>query len=188
MGMRRLLVLLFSIFLTAAALPAAAADDRAAQLDALFAQLKTAAPEEEPALQVEIWHLWFAYDGADTEVPGLMERGNTAMQADDYAVAEAAFSAIIERDPAYAEGWNRRATVRYLRGDIRGSIADIDQVLAREPRHFGALSGLGLCRIKLGDVKGAIEAYQRALAVDPQMAAARAQIEQLKKLQAGDPI
>jgi tetratricopeptide (TPR) repeat protein len=185
--MRRILVLLLSVALLAVAGPALA-QDRAAQLDALFARLKTAAPEEEPALQIQIWHIWFAYDGQDPEVPGLLERGNTAMANDDYAVAEAAFAEVIQRDPSYAEGWNRRATVRYLRGDIRGSIADIDQVLAREPRHFGALSGLGLCRIALGDIAGAIDAYKRVLAIDPQMAAAREQLEQLQKLQAGEPI
>ncbi|WP_343714972.1 tetratricopeptide repeat protein [Inquilinus sp.] len=185
--MRRLLALLLSAVLLALAIPATG-QDRAARLDALFAQLKAAAPEEEPALQIQIWQVWLAYDGQDPDVPGLLERGNTAMGDQDYAVAEAAFSAVIQRDPAYAEGWNRRATARYLRGDIRGSIADIDQVLAREPRHFGALSGLGLCRIKLGDIPGAIDAYQRVLAIDPQMATARDQLEQLKKLQAGDPI
>jgi tetratricopeptide (TPR) repeat protein len=185
--MRRLAILLLSVVLLAVAGPVAA-QDRAARLDALFAQLQTVAPEDEPALQIAIWQVWLAYDGTDAEVPGLLARGNTAMQADDYAVAEAAFTAVIERDPAYAEGWNRRATVRYLKGDIHGSIADIDQVLAREPRHFGALSGLALCRIKLGDIKGAIEAYQRVLAIDPQMATARAQIATLKQIQAGDPI
>lgn len=183
--MRRLLALLLSAVLLAVP---ALAQDRAAQLDALFDQLKTVAPEDEPALQIQIWQIWLAYDGRDPDVPGLLQRGNTAMADQDYAVAEAAFSAVIQRDPAYAEGWNRRATARYLRGDIRGSVADIDQVLAREPRHFGALSGLGLCRIKLGDIPGAIDAYQRVLAIDPQMATARGQIEQLKKLQAGDPI
>src|SRR4051812_22967335 len=95
-GIRRILALLLSVFLIAAALPGVAADDRAAQLDALFAQLKTAAPEEEPALQLAIWHVWLAYDGTDTDVPGLLERGGTAMAKDDYAVAEAAFSAVIE--------------------------------------------------------------------------------------------
>ena len=185
--MRRILALLLSVALLAPAGPAPA-QDRSAQLDALFAQLKTAAPEEEPALQIQIWHLWFAYDGKDPDVPGLLERGNTAMADEDYAVAEAAFTEVIRRDPAYAEGWNRRATVRYLRGDIQGSIADIGEVLAREPRHFGALSGLGLCRIKLGDIAGAIDAYKRVLAIDPQMATAREQLEQLQKLQAGEPI
>ena len=185
--MRRILALLLPVVMFVLAGPAVA-QDRAAQLNALFDKLKTVAPEDEPALQTEIWQLWFAYDGKDPDVPGLLERGNTAMASDDYAVAEAAFTAVIESDPAYAEGWNRRATVRYLRGNIQGSIADIDQVLAREPRHFGALSGLGLCRIKLGDIPGAIEAYQRVLVIDPQMATARQQIEQLKKLQAGDPI
>ncbi|MGO4122768.1 tetratricopeptide repeat protein [Inquilinus sp. YAF38] len=184
--MRRILALLLMVVFVLAG--PAVAQDRAAQLDALFDRLKTVAPEDEPALQTEIWQLWFAYDGRDPDVPGLLERGNTAMATDDYAVAEAAFTAVIERDPVFAEGWNRRATVRYLRGNIQGSIADIDQVLAREPRHFGALSGLGLCRIKLGDIPGAIDAYQRVLIIDPQMATAHAQIERLKKLQAGDPI
>jgi tetratricopeptide (TPR) repeat protein len=185
--MRRILALLLPMLLFVLAGPAMA-QDRAAQLDALFDRMKTVAPEDEPALQTEIWQLWFAYDGKDPDVPGLLERGNTAMASDDHAVAEAAFTAVIERDPAYAEGWNRRATVRYLRGNIQGSIADIDQVLAREPRHFGALSGLGLCRIKLGDIQGAIDAYRRVLVIDPQMATAHAQIERLTKLQAGDPI
>ena len=185
--MRRILALLLSVALLGLAGPALA-QDRASQLDALFTKLQTAAPEEEPALQIQIWHIWFAYDGKDPDVPGLLERGNTAMANDDYALAEAAFAEVIQRDPSYAEGWNRRATVRYLRGDIHGSMADIDQVLAREPRHFGALSGLGLCRIALGDIAGAIDAYKRVLAIDPQMATAREQLEQLQKLQAGEPI
>lgn len=185
--MRRILAPLLLVLLLALALPAAAGD-RAAQLDQLFAQLKTAERQEAAALQLEIWRLWFTYDGADTEIPALMERGSSAMQGHDHAVAEAAFSAVIERDADFAEGWNRRATVRYLRGDIHGSIADIGQVLAREPRHFGALSGLGLCRIALGDTRGAIEAYERALAANPRLDGARGQIARLRQMLAGEPI
>ena len=59
-------------------------------------------------------------------------------------------STVIELAPEFAEGWNRRATVRYLATDIDGSIADVNATLDLEPRHFGALSGLGLCFPRTG--------------------------------------
>ena len=48
-------------------------------------------------------------------------------------------------------------------------VADIAEVLAREPRHFGALSGLGMILQEIGDDKHALEAYRKALAVDPHL-------------------
>jgi Flp pilus assembly protein TadD len=53
--------------------------------------------------------------------------------------------------------------------DYGHSVADIREVLLREPRHFGALSGLGLILQEIGDDKHALEAYRRALAVDPHL-------------------
>ena len=53
--------------------------------------------------------------------------------------------------------------------DYGHSVADIREVLLREPRHFGALSGLGLILQEIGDDKHALEAYRRALAIDPHL-------------------
>src|SRR5262245_46063266 len=77
------------------------------------------------------------------------------------------------RAPDFAEGWNKRATVRYLRGDYTGAIADCEETLARKPHHFGALSGQGLCHVALGQYHEAAGLFRRTLAVHPQLAAAR---------------
>ena len=81
--------------------------------------------------------------------------------------AEAMFSAIISREPAFAEAWNKRATVRFFRGDDAGSANDILQVIKLEPRHFGALSGLGMIKVRAGDFQGALQAYRAAQRINP---------------------
>ena len=87
-----------------------------------------------------------------------------AGQLDD---AEAMFSAIISRKPAFAEAWNKRATVRFFRGDDAGSANDILQVIKLEPRRFGALSGLGMIKVREGDLQGALQAYHAAQRINP---------------------
>ena len=89
-----------------------------------------------------------------------------AQQAD---VALKLLDAVVKLRPDYVEAWNRRATLYYLKNDFAHSIADIQQVLAREPRHFGALAGLGMIMQDLGDDKRALEAFRKALAINPHL-------------------
>jgi tetratricopeptide (TPR) repeat protein len=98
-----------------------------------------------------------------------MGRAKAAADGKDYGLAIKLLDAVVELRPDYAEGWNRRATVYYLQKDYSHSLADIREVLAREPRHFGALSGLGAILQEIGDDKHALEAYRRALAIDPHL-------------------
>jgi tetratricopeptide (TPR) repeat protein len=98
-----------------------------------------------------------------------MMRVKTAMDAEDLDLAIKLLNAIIQIKPDYAEAWNRRATVYYMKKDFSRSLADIQQVLAREPRHFGALAGLGLIMQDLGDAKRALDIYRRALAIHPRL-------------------
>ena len=65
---------------------------------------------------------------------------------------------LIEAAPEFAEAWNKRATIHYLLGDDDASVLDIRETLAREPRHFGAISGLGLIFLRQGDEAAALEA------------------------------
>jgi len=142
--------------------------DRTRGLDFLFGALK-AAPDEASAKHVEgrIWALWLQTP-SDT-VALLMTRAKVAMDAQNPDVALKLLDAVIRLRPDYVEGWNRRATLYYLRNDYTRSLEDIEQVLAREPRHFGALAGLGMIMQDLGDDKRALDAFRRALAVNPHL-------------------
>src|SRR5450830_1302793 len=77
--------------------------------------------------------------------------------------------AVVKLRPDYVEGWNRRATLYYLKNDYAHSLEDIEQVLIREPRHFGALAGLGMIMQDLGDEKRALDAFRKALAINPHL-------------------
>ena len=142
--------------------------DRTRNLDFLFGALK-AAPDEASAKHIadRIWALWLV-SGSDT-CNLLMTRVKTAVDAEKYDLAIRLLDAIIELRPQYVEAWNRRATVFFLKKDYASSLADLRQVLAREPRHFGALSGLGAILQDIGDEKDALDAYRRALAVHPRL-------------------
>ena len=142
--------------------------DRVRGLDFLFGALK-AAPDEASAKHVEarIWALWLQTP-SDTAAL-LMMRAKAAMDAQQMEVALKLLDAVIKLRPDYIEAWNRRATLYYLRNDYGRSLADIEQVLVREPRHFGALAGLGMIMQDLGDEKRALDAFRRALAIDPHL-------------------
>src|SRR5215471_6339468 len=142
--------------------------DRSRGLDFLFGALK-AAPDDASARAVEarIWALWLQTP-SDTAAL-LMSRAKAAMDARQMDVAIKLLDATIKLRPDYVQAWNRRATVFYLQNDYGRSLADIQQVLAREPRHFGALAGLGMIMQELGDDKHALEAFRKALAVNPHL-------------------
>jgi tetratricopeptide (TPR) repeat protein len=142
--------------------------DRTRGLDFLFGALK-AAPDDASAKAVEgrIWALWLQTP-SDTAAL-LMSRAKAAIDARQMDVAIKLLDATIKLRPDYIEAWNRRATVYYLQNDYGHSLADIQQVLAREPRHFGALAGLGMIMQELGDDKHALEAFRKALAVNPHL-------------------
>jgi tetratricopeptide (TPR) repeat protein len=149
-------------------LPRAEHGEQTYSLDTLFAGLKIA-PDEASAKAIEdrIWAVWTA-SGSDT-CSLLMTRVKDAVDAKDYDLAIKLLNAIINIKPDYVEAWNRRATIYYLKQDYAHSIADIAEVLAREPRHFGALSGLGMMLQEIGDDKDALDAYRKALAIDPHL-------------------
>ena len=150
-----------------AKLPKAGAD-KTRGLDFLFGALK-AAPDEASAKHVEarIWAIWLQTPSDTTAL--LMTRAKAAVDAQNIDVAIKLLDAVVKLNPNYIEGWNRRATLYYLKNDYARSIQDIEQVLAREPRHFGALAGLGMIMQDLGDDKRALDAFRKALAVNPHL-------------------
>jgi tetratricopeptide (TPR) repeat protein len=118
-----------------------------------------------------LWQMW--HRSGDPRLDGLLQEGIEAMERQDLPAADAAFTRLIGKAPAFAEGWNKRATVRYMADDYAASIADCEETLARNPNHFGALSGQGLCHLMLGQFREAAELFRRTLAVHPHLASAR---------------
>src|SRR5258708_2589785 len=140
--------------------------DKTKGLDFLFGALK-AAPDEDSAKHVEarIWAIWMQTP-SDTAAL-LMMRAKAAMDAQQMELALKLLDAVVKLRPDYVEAWNRRATLYYLQNDYGRSLQDIEQVLVREPRHFGALAGLGMIMQDLGDNKRALDAFRKALAINP---------------------
>jgi tetratricopeptide (TPR) repeat protein len=149
-------------------LPRVQRGDRTQNLDFLFEALK-AAPDRSSAKAVEerIWALWMTSTSDTANL--LMTRVKTAVETANLDLALQLLDAIVQLKPDYVEAWNRRATIYFMRKDYSRSLADLQQILAREPRHFGALSGLGLILQELGDDKRALDIYRRVLAIHPHL-------------------
>lgn len=155
------------------------ADQRDERLDPLFEELREASdPLEAAVLERRIWGIWM--QSGDDELDQLVVRGMLAMQRRDTERALAVFDEVVERAPLYAEGWNKRATVHWLRDEYAESMSDIQRTLELEPRHFGALSGMGLIFDELDDPVGALRAFQAVLRINPQARGAQARVEALQ--------
>ncbi len=159
---------------------AARADQSDVRLDILFQKLQDVAdPEDAGALEQEIWRIWSEHD--DPAVVLLMQQGRGAMGRRDYASALRSFDQVVALQPEFAEGWNARATLFYFMGRYEASLADIAETLAREPRHFGALSGRGLVYVALEEWDLALESFEAALAVNPHMPGAKQNAEAIRR-------
>jgi tetratricopeptide (TPR) repeat protein len=114
-----------------------------------------------------LWLIWCR--SGDAGADALLREGMQAVEEKMWDVALAKFTQVIERAPDFAEGYNKRATTYYLMGEYEKSIADCEATIARNPVHFGALSGEGLCHLALGRFQKAREYFLRALEVNPNM-------------------
>ncbi len=121
-----------------------------------------------------LWQLW--HRSGDAGLDAILNEGIAAMERSDLPEAEATFSRLIQAAPDFAEGWNKRATVRYLAEDYAGSVADCRETLDRNPSHFGALSGQGLCHMALGQYREAADLFRRTLSVHPHLDSARSNL------------
>jgi tetratricopeptide (TPR) repeat protein len=155
----------------------ASAEDLA-KLDSLFERLKTAEEGEAGRIETEIWIEWSKSGSPALDL--LLQRGRDAMELGDLRQAIEHFSAIIDNDPEFAEGWNARATAYYMAGEFGPSVADIGHVLTLNPRHFGALSGLAMILEESGNPDRALEVYRAAISIHPHMAGAVEAIERLE--------
>jgi len=138
--------------------------------DALVA-LKGDDPELAATAEAMLWSAWCRSGNAEAD--RLFRAGVDVMQNRKLEEAEELFGRVIELMPSFAEGWNKRATVRYMRKNFKGSIADCQETLARNPSHFGAASGQGLCHMSVSQFREAATCFRRALEIHPHLDAVR---------------
>ena len=142
-----------------------------ALLDALFDEDEGVRSLAEAA----VWRVWSR--SGDAQADALLESGIRNMDGGRMGAAVDDFTRAIEIRPEFAEGWNKRATAYYLMGDFDQSLHDCDEVIRRNPNHFGALSGYGLIYVQRGELERALEYFERALAINPNMQGVQQSIE-----------
>lgn len=166
---------------------AAAMPSRAERLDLLYEALRQSTDRAAAAdIEQQILGLWSESGSPTADL--LLGAGTRLMNEGDLAHAMDLFYVVIELKPDFAEAWNKRATLYYLLEEYELSLADIENVLQLEPRHFGALSGRGLILDELDRKAEAYEAFRRALAVNPFLPGLKVRVESLQPVVRGRKI
>ena len=158
--MKRLIILiiLFSNF--------AQADQKDERLIELFDKLFLSTNNMEASkLLFNIWDIWSIADNQETQI--IFDEANQFMDVGELDNAIQLFTKVVKQSPEFAEGWNKRATVYFLKGELNKSISDIEKTLNLEPRHFGALDGLAEIYLMQDDLVGAAVIYRRILEIIP---------------------
>ena len=150
-----------------------------ADADRLVARLRDESEEVRFVAASAMWQIWGR--SGDAAIDVLYQRGVQQMELSQFSQALATFNEIVQRKPAFAEGWNKRATLHYLMGNFERSLKDCDEVIKRNPNHFGALSGYGQIYLNLGELEKALVYFEKALAVNPNLPGASITIRQLQQ-------
>ena len=142
--------------------------------------------EQAQPIITALWDAW-TNNHQDDDEKALMQYGIDAMQTGKLRQAEKIFGNLINRNPDFTEAWNKRATVRFMMSEFESSKDDVFEVLKREPRHFGAISGLGMIGFRTGDLNAALNSYKKLQRIFPASPEARRYIPILmEKLQLKD--
>lgn len=150
-----------------------------ADADRLVGRLRDADEQIREITAAALWQIWGR--SGDKAIDALYQQGLEQMAASNLREAVATFTAIIAKRPTFAEAWNKRATVYYVMGLLDLSLQDCDEVLKRNPNHFGALSGYAQIYLQKGDLRQAITYFERALKVNPNLDGIPEAIEQLQQ-------
>ena len=146
----------------------------------LAAALRDSDPLVRRLTERALWEVWSR--SGERDIDRLFAVGVEQMNDQQGAAAVQTFSEIIRRKPEFAEGWNKRATVYYVLGEYAKSLADCDEVMKRNPYHFGALSGYGMIYMELNEPARALTYFERTLAVNPNLESVAEAVQMLRRL------
>ncbi|TFL16472.1 tetratricopeptide repeat protein [Jannaschia formosa] len=151
---------------TAALADCPPAPDISAEMEALLDQIQDV-PNEGAArpLSNRMWMQWLR--APDSRAQELLDEGMARRESYDFQGAIAAFDALVDYCPDYAEGYNQRAFANFLRSDFEAALPDLDRAIELSPRHVAAIAGKGLTLISLGRVAEGQDAIREAVALNP---------------------
>ncbi len=152
----------------------------------LYARLAESKDSDETDGLVGLLLASYSQSGSDTG-DLLLQRARKAIDQKDSDAAGKILDATVALLPNWPEGWNARATLRYIENDYDGAMADIARTLKLEPRHVGALSGMAIILADRDKDKDALKVYQRLLTIAPHWRRAEDAAEKLKAAIAGQP-
>jgi tetratricopeptide (TPR) repeat protein len=145
----------------------------------LLAALSDADEVVRALAEHSVWQVWSR--SGDAETDHLLQIGIEQMGRHEGPAAVSTFTAVIQRRPDFAEGWNKRATVYFLMGEYEKSLQDCDEVMKRNPSHFGALAGYGQIYLQLDQPARALPYFRKALRVNPNLRGVAQIIPQLER-------
>ena len=151
-----------------------------ADAKALVKELRDSDQDARKSAEEALWRIWARSGNA--KVDALYKRGVLEMADGEAEEAIATFSRIIEMKPDFAEAWNKRATVYFFIGELEKSLADCDEVMKRNPYHFGALSGYFQIYVRLEDYERALKYGRRALDINPNMDGMKENVETIERM------
>lgn len=150
-----------------------------ADTDRLARRLRDDDEQVRELANIALWRIWGR--SGDRDIDRRFERGVAQMEADDMLAALSTFNDIVRRRPAFAEGWNKRATILFLLERFDESLRDCDEVLKRNPLHYGALSGMGQIHLQRGDLDAAARHFERALRINPNLSGVAGALRQIER-------
>ena len=174
--MKKLLFIILILFISSNL----SANDRNAQLDKLFLDLKKNDYPLSSKIEQQIWLLWSTHPTNESLTSKLNE-GAILLQKRELFQSISIFTDVIKLDPSWAEAWNKRATAYYMIGEFQKSQMDIDEVLKLEKRHFGALAGQGLVNIQLKNYEKALNSYKMVEEIYPSMKSPKIMIKEIQE-------
>jgi len=153
-------------FASFAAADCPAPTDHRASMKRLLDAVKIA-PNETAVARIsnDMWALWA--DAPDDRAQQMLDDGMARRSSFDFAGAIKAFEQLIAYCPDYAEGYNQRAFVLFLREDYEPALIDLDRAIDRSPTHIAAIAGKALTLIGMKRDADAQKVLRKALTLNP---------------------
>ncbi|MFY9238634.1 MAG: hypothetical protein WAO78_07180 [Roseovarius sp.] len=140
--------------------------DYTAELTSLIDAAK-AAPDISAGRMIsdQMWSYWAK--APDARAQELLDEAMSRRESYDYDGAMLAIEGLLAYCPDYAEGYNQRAFVNFLRQDYEAALPDLVRTLEITPQHVAALTGQAMTLMALDRKAEAALALRAALEMNP---------------------